>query len=351
LRRQEALDMARALLPEWRVASCQRFTTGGLVSVIHHPEHGSASYGGLAVCGSVWVCPVCAARIGARRAEDVTQAAEHWTAQGGQIVMLTLTLRHHAGRQLAELLAALNAAYRKMRQGKAWAQLAASLKLAGTITAREITHGANGWHPHLHALFFLRAPLGPEAVAELGRQLAARWTAALGKLGESATIEHGCDLRVADAKAGSYVAKLNAGWSAAYEVAGAGAKEGRQGSRTAAQLLDAAGRGEREAGALFVEYAMATYGRNWLVWTPGLRALCGLDGPEANDVELAAQEEAGGVVIIALTSPQWRWVVGNSLRGHLLAQACQGDGARLAAWLALQGLEIEEWQLNYGRAA
>lgn len=346
-RRMELSDMARVLLPDWRVADCHRFMLGGLVTVQHHPEHGSASYAGLNVCGSVWVCPVCAARIGAKRAAEIERGVSGWVAKGGQVAMLTLTLRHRPGRRLAELNAAMNRAYRLMRQGRAWQEFEARYGLAGSITAREYTHGANGWHPHLHVLFFFRTGPSSGQLAEAEQWLAKRWRAQLAKLGEDADLQHGTDLRPAERSAGKYIAKLTATWSLGSELAAAAAKRARGGNRTPAQLLESAAKGDHDAGELFREYANATYGNRWITWSRGLRELCGLVEEEKTDGELAAEQERGGVTLLALTRPQWAWVLGNELRGLLIQQACAGDAQKLSWWLIQQGLDIEPWQVSY----
>lgn len=351
-RRFDRLDEVRAMLPEWRTAACMVDMTGGLVSVLRHAQHGSASYGGLSVCGSVWVCPVCAARIGARRADEIVRGVAGWVERGGQVSMLTLTLRHNAEQQLAPLNKVLNEGYRLMRQGRIWVTFAQRYGLAGSITAREYTHGANGWHPHLHVLLFWDG--GPSAgdLVQVEQFLAARWRDALARLGGDADLEHGTDLRPAEKSAGKYVSKLVAGWSAGAELAGGQAKQGRGGSRTPAQLLDSAGGtdgrpADGRATALFVEYAFATKGRNWITWSRGLRKLCGLVEEVKSDEEIAAEQEEGATPILVLTRPQWKWVLGNALRGPLLGAACAGDSHQLAAWLLEQGLEVEPWQLDY----
>src|SRR4051794_16390042 len=58
---------ARALLPDERVAFCMRRIQATTVDVLYSPQHKSAHYGGLMVCGSVWVCPLCAAKISEHR--------------------------------------------------------------------------------------------------------------------------------------------------------------------------------------------------------------------------------------------------------------------------------------------
>ena len=61
-------SMARAILPESRTAKCLRIRAHDCdVQVWKSREHGTASYGGLQTCGSVWTCPVCAAKIAERR--------------------------------------------------------------------------------------------------------------------------------------------------------------------------------------------------------------------------------------------------------------------------------------------
>src|SRR5438552_1083589 len=65
---------ARALLPHERVAFCMRRIQATTVDVFYSPQHQSAHYGGLMVCGSVWVCPLCAAKISERRRAELEQA-------------------------------------------------------------------------------------------------------------------------------------------------------------------------------------------------------------------------------------------------------------------------------------
>jgi len=60
----------------------------------------TAGYGGLATCGSVWVCPQCAAKIATGRADELAQVMRAVDAAGGSAVMLTLTMRHSRGDRL-----------------------------------------------------------------------------------------------------------------------------------------------------------------------------------------------------------------------------------------------------------
>lgn len=344
-RRYELQDAARALLPEHRIQHCCCTPVTGRVTVHYHPEHASASYGGLQTCGSAWACPVCAAKIGARRAAEVGQAAASWRARGGHLYMLTLTLRHEDGSKLETLHDALNAAYRAVCQGRRWQLARDRYGLVGRITGREHTHGRRGWHPHLHILLFSTDDLG-ERIFEVERWFARRWRAELHKVGQDADLEHGTDLRRADDKAGEYIGKLARAWSVAAELAGKQEKGGRAGNRTPAQLLERAARGHERSGRLYQEYVAATAGRSWLQWTPGLRALVGLED-EQSDEQIAQEQTEQAAPMLMLEAWQWAWVRAKGLRGHLLAEACSGDAGKLAAWLEGRGLPIDAHQLHY----
>ncbi|MCP4961098.1 MAG: hypothetical protein GY925_17765 [Actinomycetia bacterium] len=63
---------------------------------------------------------------------------------------------------LADLLAGLKDAFTAMRNLKVYKDGEAEYGVVGWIAALEITHGPNGWHPHLHVLFFHREHLPVE---------------------------------------------------------------------------------------------------------------------------------------------------------------------------------------------
>ena len=55
---------------------------------------------GLKTCGSVWCCPVCAAKIATRRADDLATVVRAVDDLGGSAFLLTLTMRHDRGDRL-----------------------------------------------------------------------------------------------------------------------------------------------------------------------------------------------------------------------------------------------------------
>lgn len=346
-RRYRMLDTAAELLPAHRVAWCGRLVLGESVEVLYHPEHGAASFGGVAVCGSVWTCPMCATRIAIARADELARAAAAWAERGGQLLMLTLTLRHQRQHRLAHLLAALNAAYRDLRGGRAFQVFKADYLLKGSVTAREITHGIkNGWHPHLHALLFLGKHTTPAEQARIRKFLYERWKKALAKHNLNATYEHGISLQDVAPENVPYMSKMGEAWSAANEVTGGQAKSARPGHQTPPQLLALAAAGDKRAARLYVEYAAATRGLKMLVWSKGLRKEL-LGEPEKTDQQIAEEKQSNAIILFELTLSQWSRILKYRLRGELLGECCAGDMDNPVQWLAGWGVVLCSSQMKY----
>lgn len=341
------LDSAAELLPTYRVAWCGRRVLDGQVRVLYHPEYAAASFGGVAVCGSVWTCPVCAARIALARADELARAGQVWAERGGQILMLTLTLRHQRQHRLSFLLAALNDAYRTIRQGRGFQAFKTQFSLAGSVTSREITEGKSGWHPHLHAILFLRRYVTPAELAEMKRYIYERWKTALKKHNLNATYERGVSLKEIPPGEIDYASKVAEAWAGANETTGALAKEAKNGNRTPQKLLFLASKGDKVAAARFIEYAAATKGLKMIVWSKGLRNEIFGEEAQETDQELAEKEQSKAIVMFEMTLSQWYRVLKYKLRGELLAECCTGDLDNAVQFLAGWGINILSSQMLY----
>lgn len=280
-----------------RVADCGMCL--GCMMEVRCTCSGEAYPAAIATCGNVWACPVCSAKIRTRRASEVESGAQVWSALGGDLAMLTLTVRHHRWMSLPQVLEAVTGGWRRLQDLKSYREL--RKLLGGSIKAVEVTVGPNGWHVHIHVLFFVTPGVERSQVDQLAADLFDPWRRMAGEvLGVEPSKEHGIDLTWVDASAAAYVSKIGS------EIANAGTKGGRD----PFVLLDAAGDGEAEAVGLFCEYADAMRGRQSLSWSKGLRSLLGLDR-ELSDEELAEQEE-GGELVEVLPAGVWNGLV---LRG------------------------------------
>jgi len=280
-----------------------------------------ASVSGLTTCGSVWACPVCGPKIAERRRVELNSALSWMRSEGLSPVLLTLTFRHKRSDDLRELLQKLvdarKAFFRSMKFRK--------LGIAQYVIALEITHGRNGFHPHLHCIV---AVPGANAVRQV-ESLRALWLAKLegqGLSGNSAAFQ--CQ---DGSVAGDYVAK----WGAAEELTLANHKAARaSGSRTPLQLLADAAEGDKVAAAAWIEFAAVSRGRRALTWSTGdrrtgrkgLRELAGLT--DVSDETVSAEGEVSEVVRF-YPSAVWRLV--RSRLCSILDAAETGDIADILA--------------------
>lgn len=344
LRTLQLQRQAAALLPDERVRTClwAVVSRGASVRVELRSYEGDerrASFRGLQLCGSVWLCPVCSRRIGERRRGELNALLAWARGQGLWPVMLTLTARHGLRDDLVAQLDAMKRAKRRLRQRREWRAIQGAI--AGTVTATEVTHGAAGWHTHFHEIVLVRAASEAAAVAMLDG-LAPAWLACLRGLGLDGLGERAWRVQGAGA-AGSYVAK----WGAAEELTLSGQKAARGKGRTPLQLLAAAREGDGEAAALWRAYGLAFKGRRQLVWSPGLRALVGLD--DVSDEEAAAEggegAEPAGVpepeVVAEIGPAEWYGRPGvrgaRHRRAQILDAAERGGAAAVLELLARAG--------------
>ena len=296
-----------------------------------------ASFEGLQTCGSVWHCPVCAARVSETRRGELNQMLAWAREEGHAPFLVTLTARHGIDDALPDLLDQIKRAKQKLHQHRAWKRL--KRHIVGHVTATEVTGGGkNGWHPHYHILLIVRDTESTEgnlALLDALEGLGDPWRASLRGVGLDGG---GAAYDIQDAtSAGSYVAK----WGAAEEMSLSKAKKGHGENRTPPQLLAAScDEQDKRAGQLWAEYARTFKGRRQLVWSRGLKAMA--DIGEVSDEEAAANEtqddqqdagEAGNV-------ESGKWNGGVRRRRGLVLNAAEDRGAEgVAEVVAAVGTE------------
>jgi len=329
---------AGRLLPHERVANCLRLRVPNTEGVeVYRREDSATYYANLQACGSVWCCPVCAAKVSERRRVELVQALEEWKRRGGQVYLVTLTVPHYAGYKAFGLVETVLDLVRKFWSGRG----AASGILpgyAGQIRALEVTHGENGWHPHVHILVFLERALEDSEVFTVWEALYARWSSLVGASGLGTPNKHGLTLQD-----GSEAAKYAGKWGLPEELTKAHIKQARRRGRTPFALLADHLDGDDQAGRLFREFARAFKGKRQLFWSRGLRDLLGL-AHEKSDDELAASVDALDALLGVLEPDDWRLVLQRELRGEVLEVARSGD------WSAVRRLlELHRHALNEER--
>lgn len=253
---------------------------------------GRTFFSGCLRCNSVWECPVCAPRIMAGRAEELQALNEAHRSAGGHLYLATLTLPHDEGDALKPLRKQVSRAWSNVTRGAPWQRWRARAGIIGTVRALEVTHGRNGWHPHLHVALYCETELEQGGQDELREFLARQWRRYItertpeGRTYRAPSAEHG--VTVQPLASAQYLAKMGL----AGELALAGTKEGREGHRTSWQILRdltaaAYTKGDTlEDRQLWCEFARSMKGARQLTYSKGLRQRYAL-ADERPDEELA----------------------------------------------------------------
>jgi hypothetical protein len=338
-------DQAGRIMQTERVASCGHKLVGPQATICVGRQGGYVA--GVETCGSVWMCPVCAAKIAEGRRDEVARCLDAHVGGGGNVYMALFTIPHKAAESVGELRGDVTKAWSKFIAGNPWKRARERYGIVGYIRALEITHGGNGWHPHLHTLFLTRKLTDDEA-AGLRVWIGERWASVIERMtGKEVNLAVGFGFKEAcsASAAGDYVAK----WGVDSEIAKAGRKVSRKGGRSPWQLLADARDGDVRARWLFKDYAAAMKGARHLTWSVGLRDLY-LDEPELSDEELARMDEPnnGDAQIIVFRKMVWWRLVRAAVVADVLTAAEEGGRAGVLAFLRERNLILPAGLLGKG---
>lgn len=322
-RRHQLLRTAQAILyragiehrQQHRTVWCHRHVvTEGAMPVFRQLDGSRARLAKVKTCGSVWSCPVCAAKVATQRQAELGAAVVSHVASGGMVYLLTFTFPHYVGQPLADLMPRFDKARQRFQNAKGWKAVMGKDGTAGrvgSVTSLEVTYGAAaGWHPHLHMLVFCQPGAWGEGEADEQGRLSSKaidyfrgeWVRQLERAGlvdgsnRSWANVYSLDVR-GGKQAAEYVAKWGheQAWGLSSELTSSHAKTGRRdtwGTRdhyTPFQLLELAREGDGHAMCAFREFVAAFDGKRMLTWSPGLKAHFSI--AELTDEEAAAEPE------------------------------------------------------------
>lgn len=287
-------DRLRSLQPHERQRSCGRRTIGPVEIAWRRARDQSgeitvgSAVSNVTTCGSVWGCPVCAARRGAERVSQLRYAAERWHERCGQIYMCTLTIRHALPDSLTTLRRGVSAAWRRLERSRAlYAQWSHSVR------GLEVTHGRHGWHVHLHVLLFVASEWTDVELCQYRDQIDRVWAHAVGReLGEERIPDttHGVVLTAAHCV--DYAAKFGL----VVELMQT-SKLGRGDNRGPWQIAHDAAAGDTRSIGLWREYVVGMSGARQLTWSRSIKRelLSGWQKPQTIDA----------AVVLRLDAPTW----------------------------------------------
>lgn len=322
---------------------------GGSGVAVRRSSEGTSHLAGVETCGSIWACPVCAAKIRNFRADEVSTGLSAHIKAGGGALLVTFTLPHQAADRLRKTVALVSDGFRSIMSGRAYYADRDAYGILGQIRAFEVTHGSNGWHPHLHVVVVLERPASADLAAAVESAWQARWDRWLLRKGWRASV-NGIGVKVErvrrDAAAvGAYIAKLQEGdrpdRAVGNEMARADLKSGRQDSRVPFEILaDFGSDGQADDLALWHEYQLATKGRSAIRWSRGLRKLLLTVEEEPTDEEIAAAE-VGGTDVALLTPGLYRKIARRPYGEAFLHVAAERGGLQgIVRYVRALGLDV-----------
>lgn len=322
----------------YRTFDCRYVRTSHHVSVHRNEAFSSAHYKGIATCGSVWACPVCAGKIQERRRLELEHLVEWADSQALQALMVTLTFPHRSFHSLADLLEKQADAFKRFRAGSPFRRLKESIGFSGLVRSLEVTHGQNGWHPHTHELWLVNPDVSETVRYEI-QQLWERACIAAGLLDSTdvhslhAFRMHAVDVRL-NATSGQYLAKQDSSrnWGITHEVAKASSKAGRAKGVHPHEFLVRAAKGDE---ALYFEYLEGMKGKRQLFWSPGLKARCSL--PDASDEQIVSEESEVSDLLGRLSQDEWQFIRKKRVIAQILDVAETGGWPLIERYLKTLG--------------
>jgi hypothetical protein len=311
----------------FRTFDCRYVRTAHHVGVHRNQAYQSAHYSGIATCGSVWACPVCASKIQERRRLELEELVSWAEAEGLQALMVTLTFPHKAFHTLSDLLERQADAFKRFRAGGPFRRFKASIGFRGLVRSLEVTHGQNGWHPHTHELWLVDPSVTDVIRAEIAH-LWERSCVAAGLL-DPTDIDnvHAFRVRSVDvrmnATSGQYLAKQDSSrsWGITNEIAKASSKAGRAKGVHPHEFLVRSAKGDE---ARYFEYLDGMKGKRQLFWSPGLKSACGLT--ETTDEAIAIEDRENADLLGRLSQDEWQFIRSKRVIARVL------DAAETGGW-------------------
>lgn len=306
-----------------------------------------AGVAGVQSCGSVWACPVCAEKVQAVRAGEVSAALASAVEQGYEVTFATFTVRHHARQSLSTVWETVSQAWRgTFGCSRGWKDEKDLYDVQGYVRLLEVTHGANGWHVHIHSLLVHR-PLSHGEFTGLTAGLVSRWRKSVpAEFRPSA--RHGVDIRkvTKPEDLGDYFQKsVYRPSDVSREVTQSHSKRAKAGNVTPFGILERLVRDGDEADLdLWHEWERVSKGRRQLIFSKGLRAKLLAEHDEKTDEQIAAEGPGNAEAVAELFPKSWRRVChAGAVPAVLDALEVDDDGQTLRSLLDRLGITAADW--------
>lgn len=295
----------------------------------------TSTLSGIATCDNLFCCPHCQGRLMLKHNDRIKVALDEMHKLGYRAIMVTFTfphLRFLSCRDGVKILAQMKKNFLKKQKGTTPQNFLEHFGIKHYIWCAEFTHSKkNGWHPHYHTIFWVKA----DKFSELGDwelKLKASWLKSAKKYilqlkpEWKITIEKLFELGNHD-RGGVYFSKDNygnvrevtssnycLGWTTSKELTQLEQKTAAKGHYTTRQLLERGFAGHKESMNLYIEFCLAVKGvkpsikrvhysfglvkliRNWQQQRKFL------------DISIKKKEQPNFQAVLWFTQEQWKYI-------------------------------------------
>lgn len=316
-------DQSASLLPTERVCNClkRRIDKEKKRTVMFNESREKAHWGNVQRCGSIWSCPVCAKQITEKRRDELNTLLNYWRDQDdSDIKLMTLTFSHSQNETLKSLLTRLKHAITRFFGHRKFKSLSKLCKIEYKVRSLEVTYGQNGWHPHFHILLLTRDT--QDLAFQYRDSLSQLWIdCCVNSKLSSPSMTHGLDIRD-----GTYAEEYIAKWGIDYEMTKGHVKKGRSNSLTPFDLLQKSFDDElffhKQPSKLFQEFVISMKGARQLVWSRGLKDLCGLN--DETDQEIVDNTDKESITLVQVEKIVFD-ILKKYQKRHEYLQWCEND--------------------------
>jgi len=314
-----------------RICSCLRMNAPGRNETLvkKSQEFKKCHYGNLVVCGSVWKCPICNPKISEQRAKEIRHVIDSHIESGGKVALLTFTIPHTRQDHLPGLLKSLQSAFDRTWISESSKRLKVNIGMEGYVRAKEVTYSyQNAFHPHFHQLVLYRNDAPESETLELIKNtLFPVYKNRCEKVGlGSPSYEHGLDVRGGQSAA-EYLTKFGKEqkWGLDKELTKGNSKKSQDENRYTPFdfLREYYATKNPDMTRLFLEYADAFHGSQFVTWSRGLKERYGIDDSAKQDQEIAKSIDEISIVIGRINLDEWKKILHHNKRAEILILANQ----------------------------
>ena len=298
----------------YRVGTCHKVVRHGFdeVSIVRNSNDNIVTRN-VGVCGNPVQCPVCAHTLSSQRTTDVYRFMSANRARGGVCLFVTFTMSHSITDTAKDSIDSLNLARRHLVSGGSYKRLMKHYGFLGDIRTLEVTYSDNnGWHPHLHCVYFFEK-LTTSDIGDITDFLQRSWKSSLNCFGRTSSLERGVKVDRPSVDSYGNIASYMAKWGR--EVGNSFIKKGRKGSYVPFDFLSILSKSyDCRIHSLWIEYLDSMHRRRNIHFSQSLIKLFG-DIRSDNDV---LNDESQDTHVLSIPRLTYRVMYFNGLFGRFL---------------------------------